>query len=116
MSEATTVLAGIKDHLAQIETKLEDIYTVHLPAVREFAHTLEANPLVTAFAASIPGELSGDAMAILNGLVPLLGALGGHIARGPDPTPAVPVTPPGPVLAPVPAAVPPAPAGDSNGQ
>lgn len=84
---STTKLETIEEHIIAAGDKLRDLVDVHLPAIEQFMETLSKNPLVTAFSASIPGEIGDDTMAVLNGLLPILGALGAKI---PTP-PAVPV-------------------------
>lgn len=70
-----TKIADIKDHVEAALEKANDLYDVHLPAIREFLITLERNPLVTAIESTIEGSLSGDALTVLNGLFPVVGAL-----------------------------------------
>src|SRR5262249_14562691 len=89
------------DHVEQAAGKIRDVMEVHLPAIAAYMGTLQANPIVTAVESSLPGELSADAMVVLNGLFPLLGALGGRFGHEP-PAGAVPA---GPAPAPMPEAL-----------
>jgi hypothetical protein len=84
----STKFDTIEDHLTAAGEKLKDLTEVHLPALARFVAELRKNPLVTAFRASIPGEIADDTMAVLNGLLPILGALGGKAIQ-----PTVPPTP-----------------------
>lgn len=80
----------IEEHIEAAKEKLTDLAEIHLPAIAQFLEKLTANPLVTAFSASIPGELGADTQAVLNGLLPILGALGARVNPPADPTPAPP--------------------------
>jgi hypothetical protein len=85
----TTKLDTIEDHILEAGEKIKDLAEVHLPAIADFIDALSKNPLVTAFSAAIPGDLGDDAMAVLNGLLPILGALGARQGPlTPVPTPA----------------------------
>ena len=71
-----TKIDTIEEHILAAGEKIKDLAEIHLPAIAQFVDQLSKNPLVTAFGAVIPGELGDDAMAVLNGLLPILGALG----------------------------------------
>ena len=88
-----TKFEDIEQHIEQAAVKLKDLAEVHLPAIAGFMATLSKNPLVTAFSAAIPGELGADTMAVLNGLLPILGALGAHQQPVPPAVPPVSESP-----------------------
>lgn len=86
-----TILADIEARIESAGAHLKALAEEDLPKIGAFIGQLKANPLVTSFAAVIPGELGQDAMAILNGLVPLLGALGAReYQKAQTPAPAAP--------------------------
>jgi hypothetical protein len=77
-----TPLAGIEDHIEQAISKVTDLATIHLPEIAAWLQKVRANPLVTAFRAVIPNDISDDTMAVLNGLAPILVALGAKGIQG----------------------------------
>lgn len=83
----TTVLSDIEGHIESAAAHVKALAEEDLPAITAFLGKLHANPLVTAFSSVIPGELGGDAMAVLNGLLPILGALGARNIQPAVPTP-----------------------------
>lgn len=85
-SMSGTKIDTIEEHVLAAGEKLKDLIEIHLPAIEEFISTLGRNPLVTAFSSVIPGELGEDAMAMLNGMAPILAALGAKSVQNQTPT------------------------------
>lgn len=88
----------LEGHVVAAAQKLRDLVEVHMPAIARHFGALAANPLVTVWHAMVPGEIGSDAMAILNGLTPLLRELGeGHQQppAGPPPAGPAPASPAG---------------------
>lgn len=109
----TPKIDEVRDHLLALVEKATDIAEVHGPKILEWVEAVARNPMVTAIASAIPGELSPDAMTVLNGLFPMLAGLGAHYSVTPPADPPVPAqaVPPldGPPMPPVPPPAPPAP-------
>ena len=92
MSGTGTRVEDVAQHIEQATAKLKDLVEIHIPVIETFVADVTRNPLVTAFASTIPGGVGAEAMAVLNGLLPILGALGTKTLA----QPAVPTDSPSP--------------------
>jgi hypothetical protein len=83
-----TVLSGIEQRMESALAHLKGLAEDDLPAIAAWLGKVRTNPLVTAFGSVIPGTISDDTMAVLNGLLPILVGLGAKITppAAPDPT------------------------------
>jgi len=84
----STEIEDVVDHITQAAGKMREAAD-HLAPVADFLQRVRGNPLVTAFGSVTPGKIGPDTQAVLNGLLPILGALGAkNLEQPPDPTPA----------------------------
>lgn len=92
-------LAEVRRHVNEAAGKLSDLGNLHLPAIAHWLESVEANPLVTAVESAAGGPLAADAVALLNGITGMIGAVqqslppSGETAPGAGTQPGTEVTP-----------------------